>query len=98
MKGVLLKDDELVDIFDHIDQDRIGIEFMHSGVNLRTYRQFVAGQIDYIFSADNKIELREVYEEDLKRMIEHRIEKVKKELNWLYAEESKLEDDEQESV
>lgn len=98
MKGVLLKDDELIDIFDHIDEDRIGIEFLHCGVNLRTYRNFIAGRGNYIFSADNKIELREVYEEDLKRMIESRIEKVKKELNWLYAEESKLEDDEQEGV
>lgn len=90
MKGILLKDDELIDIFDHIDEDRIGAEFIHCGVNLRTYRWFMSGRCNYIYSADNKIELREVGDEELKVILEQRIERVNKELNWLYMEESKI--------
>lgn len=66
------------------------MEFIHCGVNLRTHRWFISGRCNYIYSADGKIELREVSDEELATIINKRIERVKKELNWLYMEESKL--------
>lgn len=83
MKGVLLKNNELVRVFDHIDEETIHYEFLTCGVDLNTYRRFVSGRINYMFSPDGKIELREVTDNQLKSMVERRIEAVKKELYWL---------------
>lgn len=83
MKGVLLKDGELVRVFDHVDDKTIGYEFLTCGVDLNAYRQFVSGRTNYMFSPDGKIELREVTDDQLKTMVEERIKAVKKELYWL---------------
>ena len=83
MKGVLLKDGELVRVFDHIDDETIGYEFLTCGVDLNTYRWFVSGYSNYMCSPDGKIELREVTDDQLKSMAEKRIGEVKKELYWL---------------
>jgi len=83
MKGILLKDGELVKVFDHIDDETISYEFMTCGVDLNTYRWFVSGRINYVHSLDGKIELREVTDDRLKGMVEERIKAVKKELYWL---------------
>lgn len=90
MKGILLKDDEPIRIFDDIDADTISYEFLTCGVNLRTYQWFMSGRCNYVHSADGKIELRETDDKELKTILEKRIEEVKRELNWLYMEESKL--------
>ena len=83
MKGVLLKNDELIRVFDYIDEETINYEFLTCGVDLNTYRWFISGRINYMFSPDGKIELREVTDNQLKSMVEDRIEAVKKELYWL---------------
>lgn len=83
MKGVLLKDGEPVRVVGHIDDEVIRYEFMTCGVDLNTYRWFVSGHSNYIHSPDGKIELREVTDDQLKTMVEERIEAVKKELYWL---------------
>lgn len=83
MKGVLLKGGELVRVFDHIDEETINYEFLTCGVDLNTYRWFVSGCSNYVYSPDGKIELREVTDDQLKNMVEGRIEAVKKELYWL---------------
>lgn len=83
MKGVLLKNDELIRVFDCIDEETINYEFLTYGVDLNTYRWFVSGRTNYIFSPDGKIELREVTDDQLKIMVEGRIKMVKKELYWL---------------
>ena len=83
MKGALLKDGELIRVFDYIDDEVISYEFLTCGVDLNTYRWFVSGRVDYMFSPDGKIELREVTDDQLKSMVEERIKAVKKELYWL---------------
>lgn len=83
MKGVLLKNGELIRVFDHIDDETIGYEFLTCGVDLNTYRRFVSGHSNYVYSPDGKIELREVTDGQLKSMVEERIKAVKKELYWL---------------
>lgn len=83
MKGVLLKDGELVRVFDYVDDETIGYEFLTCGVDLNTYRWFLSGLSNYIHSPDGKIELREVTDDQLKIMVEERIKAVKKELYWL---------------
>ena len=83
MKGVLLKNDELIRVFDRIDEETINYEFLTCGVDLNTYRWFVSGLTNYIFSPDGKIELREVTDDQLKTMVEERIKAVKKDLYWL---------------
>lgn len=83
MKGVLLKNDELIRVFDYIDEETINYEFLTCGVDLSTYRWFISGRTNYMFSPDGKIELREVTDNQLKSMVEERIEAVKKELYWL---------------
>lgn len=83
MKGVLLKNDELIRVFDHIGEETINYEFLACGVDLNTYRWFISGRTNYMFSPDGKIELREVTDNQLKSMVEERIEAVKKELYWL---------------
>ena len=83
MKGVLLKDGELVRVFDHVDEETINYEFLTCGVDLNTYRRFISGRTNYMFSPDGKIELREVTDNQLKSMVEERIKAVKKELYWL---------------
>lgn len=83
MKGILLKDGELVKVFDHIDDETIGYEFMTCGIDLNTYRWFASGRTNYMLSLDGKIELREVTDDQLKGMVEERIKAVKKELYWL---------------
>lgn len=83
MKGVLLKDGELVRVFDHIDDETIGYEFLTCGVDLNTYRWFLSGHSNYIYSPDGSTELREVTDDQLKSIIEKRIKAVKKELYWL---------------
>ncbi len=83
MKGVLLKDGELVRVFDHIDEETINYEFLTCGVDLNTYRWFISGRTNYMFSPDGKIELREVTDDQLKNTVEERIKAVKKELYWL---------------
>lgn len=83
MKGVLLKDSELIRVFDHIDDETIGYEFLTCGVDLNTYRWFISGYSNYMCSPDGSIELREVTDDQLKSMVEERIRAVKKELYWL---------------
>ena len=83
MKGVLLKNDELIRVFDYIDEETINYEFLMCGVDLNTYRRFISGRTNYMFSPDGKIELREVTDDQLKSMAEDRIKAVKKELYWL---------------
>lgn len=83
MKGVLLKNNELVRVFDHIDEETINYEFLTCGVDLNTYRWFISGRTNYMFSPDGKIELREVTDDQLKGVVEKRIGEVKKELYWL---------------
>lgn len=83
MKGVLLKDGELIRVFDRIDEETINYEFLTCGVDLNTYRLFVSGRSNYIHSPDGKIELREVTNGQLESMAEKRISEVKKELYWL---------------
>lgn len=83
MKGVLLKNGELVRVFDHVDEETIGYEFLTCGVDLNTYRWFVSGRSNYVYSPDGKIELREITDDQLKTMAEERIKEVKKELYWL---------------
>lgn len=83
MKGVLLKNDELVRVFDYVDEETINYEFLTCGVDLNTYRRFISGRTNYMFSPDGKIELREVTDNQLKSMVEERIKAVKKELYWL---------------
>ena len=83
MSGVLLKDSELIRVFDHVDDDVIGAEFLRHGVNLNSYRLFVSGRSNYVYSPDGRIELREVTNDQLRIMVQKRIEKVKKELYWL---------------
>lgn len=83
MKGVLLNNDELIRVFDYIDEETINYEFLTCGVDLNTYRWFISGRTNYMFSPDGKIELREVTDNQLKSMVEERIEAVKKELYWL---------------
>lgn len=83
MKGVLLKDGELVRVFDHVDEETINYEFLTCGVDLNAYRRFVSGRTNYMFNPDGNIELREVTDNQLKSMVEERIKAVKKELYWL---------------
>lgn len=83
MKGVLLKNGELTRVFDHVDDEVIGYEFITCGVDLNTYRWFISGHSNYIYSPDGSTELREVADEQLKTMVEERIKAVKKELYWL---------------
>lgn len=83
MKGVLLKNGELARVFDHIDDETIGYEFLTCGVDLNTYRLFVSGYSNYMCSPDGSTELREVADEQLKDIVEKRIGEVKKELYWL---------------
>lgn len=83
MKGVLLKNDELIRVFDYIDEETINYEFLTCGVDLNTYRWFISGRTNYMFSPDGKIELREVTDGELKAMVVERINAVKKELYWL---------------
>jgi hypothetical protein len=83
MKGVLLKDGELIRVFDRVDEETINYEFLTCGVDLNTYRWFVSGRANYMLSPDGKIELREVTDNQLKSMVEERIKAVKKELYWL---------------
>lgn len=83
MKGVLLKNDELIRVFDYIDEETINYEFLTCGVDLNTYRWFISGRTNYMLSPDGKIELREVTDDQLKSMAEDRIKAVKKELYWL---------------
>lgn len=83
MRGVLLKNGELTRVFDHVDDETIGYEFLTCGVDLNTYRLFVSGRSNYMYSPDGKIELREVTDDQLKSMAEERIKEVKKELYWL---------------
>lgn len=83
MSGVLLKDGELIRVFDHIDDDVIGAEFLRCGVNLNSYQLFMSGRGNYVYSPDGRIELREVANAQLRIIVQKRIEKVKKELYWL---------------
>lgn len=83
MKSVLLKAGELIRVFDYVDDETIGYEFLTCGVDLNTYRWFVSGRTNYMFSPDGKIELREVTDDELKAMVVERINAVKKELYWL---------------
>lgn len=83
MRGVLLNNGELTRVFDHIDDETIGYEFLTCGVDLNTYRWFASGRSNYVYSPDGKIELREVTDDQLKTMVEERIKVVKKELYWL---------------
>ncbi|MDO4642249.1 MAG: hypothetical protein Q4A74_00230 [Cardiobacteriaceae bacterium] len=83
MKGVLLKNGELTRVFDYIDDETIGYEFLTCGVDLNTYRWFVSGRSNYVYSPDGKIELREVTDDHLKDIVEKRISEVKKELYCL---------------
>ena len=83
MKGVLLKDGELVRVFDHIDDETIGYEFLTCGVDLNAYRWFMSGLSSCMYSPDGKIELREVTDDQLKGVVERRIGEVKRELYWL---------------
>lgn len=83
MKGVLLKNDEPIRVFDYIDEETINYEFLTCGVDLNTYRWFVSGRSNYVYSPDGKIELREVTDDQLKDIVEKRISEVKKELYWL---------------
>lgn len=83
MKAVLLKDNELVRVFDYVDDETIGYEFLTCGVDLNTYRWFVSGHSNYMCSPDGSTELREVTDDQLKSMAEERIKAVKKELYWL---------------
>lgn len=83
MKSVLLKDGEPIRVFDYVDDETIGYEFLTCGVDLNTYRWFVSGRTNYMFSPDGKIELREVTDDELKAMVMERINAVKKELYWL---------------
>ena len=83
MKGVLLKNGELIRVFDHVDDEVIGYEFLTCGVDLNTYRWFLSGRSNYLYSPDRKIELREVTDDQLKTTVEERIKAVKKELYWL---------------
>lgn len=83
MKGVLLKDGKLVRVFDHIDDETIGYEFLACGVDLSTYRRFISGRSNYIHSPDGSIGLREVTDDQLKGIVEKRISEVEKELYWL---------------
>ena len=83
MKGVLLKNGELARVLDHIDDEVIGYEFLTCGVDLNTYRWFISGHSNYIYSPDGSTELREVTDDQLKSMVEERIKAVKKELYWL---------------
>lgn len=83
MKSILLKDGELIRVFDYIDEETINYEFLTCGVDLNTYRWFISGRTNYMFSPDGKIELREVTDSQLKSMVEERINVVKKELYWL---------------
>ena len=83
MSGILLKDSELIRVFDHIDDDVIGAEFLPYGVNLNSYRLFMSGRSNYVYSPDRRIELREVTDAQLRVIVQKRIEKVKKELYWL---------------
>ena len=83
MKGVLLKNDEPIRVFDYIDEETINYEFLTCGVDLNTYRWFVSGRSNYVYSPDGKIELREVTDDQLKDIVEKRIGEVKKELYWL---------------
>lgn len=83
MKGVLLKDSELIRIFDRVDDDVVGAEFLRHGVNLNSYRVFMSGRSNYVYSPDGRIELREVTDDQLRTIVQNRIEKVEKELYWL---------------
>lgn len=83
MKGILLKNGELIRVFDHVDDETIGYEFLTCGVDLNTYRWFISGRSNYVYSPDGKIELREVTDGQLRGMVEERIKAVKKELYWL---------------
>lgn len=83
MKGVLLKNDNLIRLFDYIDDETIGYEFLTCGVDLNTYRWFMSGYSNYICSPDGGTELREVTDDQLKEIVEKRISEVKKELYWL---------------
>lgn len=83
MRGVLLKDGELIRVFDHVDDETIGYEFLTCGVDLNTYRWFVSGRSNYVYSPDGKIELREVTDGQLKTIVQKRIKEVKRELHWL---------------
>lgn len=83
MKGVLLKNGELTRVFDYVDDEVIGCEFLTCGVDLNTYRCFVSGRSNYMHSPDGSTELREVADGQLKSMVEERIKAVKKELHWL---------------
>ena len=83
MKGILLKNGELIRVFDHVDDETIGCEFLTCGVDLNTYRWFISGRSNYVYSPDGKIELREVTDGQLRSIVEERIKAVKKELYWL---------------
>lgn len=83
MKGVLLKNDELIRVFDYVDEETINYEFLTCGVDLNTYRWFISGRTNYMFSPDGNTELREVTDDQLKTMVDERIKAVKKELYWL---------------
>lgn len=90
MKGVLLKDGDTVRILDYIDTDTVNYEFMTCGVDLGSYQRFLSDQCNYIYSADGRVELRRVDEQWLKIKIGRQIERAKRELDWLYMEESEL--------
>lgn len=83
MRAVLLKNGEPIRVFDHIDDETIDYEFLTCGVDLNTYRWFISGYSNYIYSPDGSIELREVTDDQLKRIVEKRISEVEKELYWL---------------
>lgn len=83
MRAVLLKNGEPIRVFDHIDDETIAYEFLTCGVDLNTYRWFVSGLTNYMFSPDGKIELREVTDGQLKGIVEKRISEIEKELYWL---------------
>lgn len=83
MKGVLLEGGEPIRVFDYIDDETIGQEFLTCSVDLNTYRWFVSGYSNYIHSPDGNVELREVTDDQLKSIVERRINEVEKELYWL---------------
>lgn len=83
MKGVLLKNGKLTIVFDRIDDEVIGYEFLTCGVDLNTYRRFISGHSNYMHSPDGSTELCKVTDDQLKSMVGERIKAVKKELYWL---------------
>lgn len=83
MRYAVFRDEQLVQVLDHVDNDAIIVVMNGRGVDVYDYNRFISGETSTLESVDGYIEIIEYKDKWFVDMLDKQIRETKKTLRWL---------------